>query len=397
MTWRHQLPAYSPISLGAWLNGVHASVASGDAPFTELAQLLRGQYGCQDVVLTSSGTDALSLAIIGSSRGATPRVALPGYGCYDLATAAVSAGADVWLYDVHPRTLAPDWDSAEAALRAGATSLVVVHQFGLPVDLAQASALAQRHGAVLIEDAAQGTGGSFAGKPLGAWGDLAVLSFGRGKGMTGGGGGALLANSTAGVAVFPRLHALAAPQSNAGLMSRLAAQAVLSHPLLYGVPSAIPSLRLGETVYHAPSAPAGMARSSAGVLARQAAVCAEEATCRRANAARLLRRVQGLPGWSAPRAPEASEPGHLRLPLLREPGLARAGGDPGAARRLGVMPGYPRELAQLPGFGDRVRNLSAGRAGTAELLRSLLTLPTHSRLAPRDLDALESWLGNPDY
>src|SRR4029434_8607789 len=110
------------------------------------------------------------------------------YCCYDLATAADGAGADVLLYDLHPLTLGPDWRSFERTLARGATAAVVAHLYGHPVDLRQAQALADSAGSILIEDAAQGVGARYDGRPLGSFGGMSLLSFGRGKGLTGGGG-----------------------------------------------------------------------------------------------------------------------------------------------------------------------------------------------------------------
>ena len=70
---------------------------------------------------------------------------------------------------------------------------MVVHLYGVPADPEPVRAALAGAGAVLIEDAAQGAGASLRGRPLGGFGDLSVLSFGRGKGNTAGRGGALLA------------------------------------------------------------------------------------------------------------------------------------------------------------------------------------------------------------
>jgi dTDP-4-amino-4,6-dideoxygalactose transaminase len=101
------------------------------------------------------------------------------------------------LYDLDPATLSPDPASLDRAMSAGAAALVVAHLYGFAVDLDLAARAAERTGALLIEDAAQGVGGSYRGVPLGKCGSLSVLSFGRGTGRTGGRGGALLATTSA--------------------------------------------------------------------------------------------------------------------------------------------------------------------------------------------------------
>ena len=68
-------------------------------------------------------------------------------------------------------------------------AVVVAYLYGIPFDTAPVRAAAGAVGAWLIEDAAQGAGASFRGRALGAFGDLSMLSFGRGKGVTAGRGG----------------------------------------------------------------------------------------------------------------------------------------------------------------------------------------------------------------
>src|SRR6266545_7201880 len=196
--WRHLVPAHSPLSMAALLAGARAAAArnGGSARAEEhVVELLKERYSAMAVLLTESGTAALTAALRGALRdrpGAA--VALPAYACYDLATAADGAGVSVFLYDVDPHTLAPDLAQLRAALNQGAAAVVVVHLYGYPVDLAQVSAVAAETGAVVIEDAAQAAGAVVKDRPAGTQGSLTVLSFGRGKGLTGGSGGALLAN-----------------------------------------------------------------------------------------------------------------------------------------------------------------------------------------------------------
>ena len=84
----------------------------------------------------------------------SPTVALPAYGCYDLATAAIGSEARVVLYDLDPATLGPDEGSLRAALSAGARTVVLAHLFGIPVDVGAVRALPEADGVTIVEDAA---------------------------------------------------------------------------------------------------------------------------------------------------------------------------------------------------------------------------------------------------
>ena len=385
---RRQPPVHSPVTLAAITAGAGAFAAAGAA--WRVTELLRGAYGAAGVLLTNSGTTALRLAL-GHALSVRPGrpIALPAFACYDLATAADAVDADVVLYDLDPLTLGPDGESFDRALAREPAAVVLVHLYGVPVDVPELSRRSGRAGAVVIEDAAQGVGGRLGGKSLGSFGPFGVLSFGRGKGLTGGSGGALLATEPGAARTLESLGSGLGPAgSAAGSLAALAAQWLLSRPSLYWLPASLPFLGLGETHYR-PVRPAGrMPMAACGVLERVFALREVEAGTRRRQAARLNASVRGK--LRTVRAIEGAEPGYLRLPVLATPERRRALLE--QAAQLGVMGAYPSALCDLPGFTARVKNSDDAFPGARELARSLITLPTHSLLGERDLSALERWL-----
>lgn len=391
---RHQLPVHSPVSWGALASGLGAAVGGdhGGALERRVGELLKERYSAKDVLFTDSGTSALSLAIEGAVGESGRPVALPGYSCYDLATAVLGARARAVLYDLDPRTLGPDADSLGALRELDPAAVVYAPSYGFaPSELVEPMPLGD---ALMIVDAAQGVGTEVAGRPLAALGSVAVLSFGRGKGMTGGGGGALLAHDERGLAVVERgrvrLGTGRAPRGS-GRLAALAAQLVLGRPGLYAIPSALPFLHLGETLYHPAWPPSRCAASSLAVLERVMPAAEREAVTRRVNAERLSASVQLARGLDALVPAPVTTPGYLRLPVLarRDSRRARLTLD---ARRLGIVEGYPTTLADLPALTGSLVGPRAPLNGCGELARSLLTLPTHSLLTESDLGALERWL-----
>jgi dTDP-4-amino-4,6-dideoxygalactose transaminase len=396
---RRQLPAYSPLERRTLLEGLRAATARdpgrapGGArrppPDEEAARLLRQHFGSRDVLLTDSGTSALALALRALARGRP--AAIPGYGCYDIATAVAGAGVEVLLYDVAPDTLGPDLDSLRRALRAGAGAIVVAHLFGIPVDVRQLRALAADAGAPVIEDAAQGSGVEISGAPAGAAGAVGVLSFGRGKGVAAGRGGALLANTEEGVGAIADARTRLGPGgAGATHVAAAAAQWLLARPAIYGLPASLPFLKLGETVLRPVTPPRAMSRAAAAMLPVSWTLAAEEAPIRRRNAERLRRRVAPGATLRVPRIPAGSRPGYLRLPVIPE---RRAIAGPGApAPHLGVLRAYPLPLSELPVLRRIWRNPEIPLPGSRLLAERLLTVPTHSRLTEPDLRALEAWI-----
>lgn len=369
-----------------------------EAAIERLAELLRDRYAPRAALLTDSGTTALRAALVGA-LGPGVAVALPAFSCYDLVTAANGADVPVVLYDTDPHTLAPDLSSLRMALRRNVGAIVVVHLYGYPVDLTEVNALAADAGAAVIEDAAQGAGATLHDRPLGAQASLAVLSFGRGKGMTGGSGGALLAHDEAGARILERARSvLAAPERGWSSLATLVAQMVLERPQLYALPAALPFLHLGETVYRPPHTPRGASPASCAVVAATWGMADREVETRRSNAARLLAAVCGVAAkgrrFEPVRPAEAARPGYLRLPVLASPEARRTAATH-AARRLGVRPSYPKVLSEVEQLAERCVNRDGVFPGARTLTTRLITLPTHGRLGSDDLASLERWLGGP--
>lgn len=404
---RRQLPALSPVPLGAVLRGLGAFMPLvGDAR-ERLTGLLAEEYGADRVELLGSGTQALTRAIrwavVESEAKARGRrgIALPAYSCYDVASAAVGALRDygrgrevsIRFYDLDPDTLSPDPESLRAVLAEGVGVLVLAPLFAFPVrwdvvDEVLTEFGGREGGIVVVEDAAQGFGGAWEGRPIGSEGRLSVLSFGRGKGWTGSGtGGALLRRDVAGAGAGdasshrPIAAPVQAARPGAGIGALGSAGALwgLSRPSVFGLPHALPFLELGETHYREPRTPAIMPAVTAALVlgARRAALAAVEvrqAVAREYDAQLASRGVEGRVRSQEGRA------GFLRYPLRLKGGV-EAFVSRERALRLGAAPGYPRALPHLKEVALHLE-ADEGRKrwpGAAELVDRLVTLPTHPR------------------
>ncbi len=389
---RRQLPAYSPLPLSAVGAAVAGKLGGGRRAEDRVRALLERHYHPKNALLSASGTTALEMAMAGAVAVKGGAVALPAYSCFDLATAAVGARVPVVLYDVCPRTLSPDAVSLRQAVEMGAQTIVVAHLYGVPADLAVVSQIAEQTEAMVIEDCAQAVGATYDGRPLGAFGSLTILSFGRGKGVTAGAGGALLAIDTTGVTAMDAI-----PRNGDGdgayswlQIGALAAQWVFGRPWLYGVPSAIPALRLGETVYHAPVPRRGLGPPGCLALAKTWPLADREVTLRRTHATRVIDRLEQA-SLTAVRGPAEGAPSYLRLPVVMHAADRPRASSP-RARTLGIMPGYPKPLSDLDGFPSRCWNGTSEFPGARLLSNQLITIPTHSRLRERDLQKIEAWI-----
>jgi dTDP-4-amino-4,6-dideoxygalactose transaminase len=387
---RQQPPIHSPISAPALGHALVSGLGGQDPRLTFAARLAR-DYAADHVVLTDSGTDALQLAL-GAAFHAIPGpqvVALPAYSCFDVATAAVGSGADVVCYDIDPGTLGPDLGSMRWCLRQGARVIVVAPLYGIPIDMAAVAQLAAEWSAVVIEDAAQGFGSTWRERPLGTSASLSVLSFGRGKGWTGGSGGAVLCRDPA--PWNDRLTLIGGRSRTAEFLAFGAATAqwALGRPETYVLPSVLPGLHLGETRYHPPRVARPMRRFAAALLEQTAAAAEHEAAYRR----EVGRWYEEAVPWSTTLMPircaPGGRPGWLRYPVLRMGGWEGLR-HPEEARALGLAPGYPRVLPALPEIAGRlpVGCEQEATPGAAETAERLITLPTHSLLTRPERSAV---------
>lgn len=391
MQVRRQLPARSPLPFGAILAALRRG-RRHDAR-AELAALLERELGAERATLFGSGTQALTAAIrtaLASARNRRRLVALPGYSCYDIATAALGTDTEIALYDVDPETLQPDWESLERVFEAGASVAVLAYLYGVPIDWERAGRLARDHGVWLIEDAAQGLGGSYKGRPLGSLGPQSVVSFGRGKGWTGGSGGALLSRDGS----LAEVKAEGSAARTGPLLAGTVAQAVLGRPTWYGIPHAIPWLHLGETRFHAPGPLRDLSPFSAALLLQTAKAAHAEAAVRRRNAEEWRQTLAEIPDLQ-PLPIEitaAAEAGFLRLPVLLGQRRAAAA-DIAALGRYGIERGYPTTPDHLPELRARLAaDATQPLPGGQRLADQLLTFPTHGWTTPADLRSAGSSL-----
>ena len=210
-----------------------------------------------------------------------------------------------------------------------------------------------------------------------------VLSFGRGKGWTGGGGGALLARGNA-ASWVTHLHVGKTPiLRSAATLGQAAAQWALGAPPLYAAVARLPFLHLGETRYHDPPIPHTMPGISAALLKRTCAMADREAKVRRENGAAWLAELQAAPAVQTINVPAAGGAGWLRMPVRVSQGI-NGFSNRRRAIGIGVAPGYPKSLGELTPVRMRMTRLTYGQSwsGAETLTHQLITLPTHALMAP---------------
>lgn len=381
-------PVAAPLA-GRDLAHAVAALWSPNRALRSREEEIRTYFGVRHVSLVSSGTAALTLALI-AVRDLSERsdVVIPAFTCYSVPAAVLAAGLQPVLCDVDPSTLDFDHVRLERMLTDRTLCVVAHHLFGVPSDIQRLRQLCHARGIFLIEDAAQAMGIAADGGYLGTRGDVGVFSLGRGKNVTCGAGGIVVAQTEAiAEAIEYRCRSFTDP-SFMKVLSALVSTAVMTvfiRPSLYWLPSALPFLRLGEAIFPENVPLQRLSGMQAGLFHRWREHLGQSNRIRSENSVDLNRRLPlKLPvGYSHP---------YLRLPVLAATREEKKRiFDMSRRQGLGVSEGYPARIDQIPqlaGYFD-----AESFPGATTLAEHLLTIPTHHWLGERDKAALAKCFG----
>ena len=151
------------------------------------------KLGVRHCVLTASGTNALTAALIGAGVGPGDEVIVPACTYMATAIAVVAAGAIPLIVDIDD-SITLDPVATEAAIGPRTRAIIPVHMWGQVCDMAAFEDIVRRHGVLIIEDACQAVGGAYEGRMVGSIGIAGGFSFNYYKNMTCGEGGAVVTN-----------------------------------------------------------------------------------------------------------------------------------------------------------------------------------------------------------
>jgi dTDP-4-amino-4,6-dideoxygalactose transaminase len=197
-----RIPFNKPSVVGSELIYVGQAVAgghaSGDGPFTRRAQaMLEKCFGANRVLLTTSCTSALELAALLCDLQPGHEVIVPSYTFVSTANAFVLRGARPVFVDVRPDTLNIDERLIEQAITPRTRAIFPIHYAGVACEMDTIMDIADRHGLMVVEDAAQGMCARYKDRWLGTIGHLGCYSFHETKNISCGEGGALVINDPA--------------------------------------------------------------------------------------------------------------------------------------------------------------------------------------------------------
>ncbi|MEU3653716.1 DegT/DnrJ/EryC1/StrS family aminotransferase [Streptomyces sp. NPDC032161] len=320
----------------------------------EFSKIVDGRH----CVAVNSGTSALHLSLVALGIGPGDEVIVPSFTFAATANAVRLAGATPVFVDIERDSFCLSPQAAEAAITPRTAAIMPVHLYGHPAAMGAFTALAERHGLAIVEDAAQAHAAALDGTPVGAFGAAACFSFYPTKNMHSLEGGMV---TTGDAAVARTLRLL----RNQGMEQRYANEIVGFNVRMTDVAAAIGRVQL----------------RSLPAWTRQ----------RRANAAVL---DAGLRGVVTPPVAEGAE--HVYHQYTIRIG-AESGKDRETASRellergIGNAVYYPTPVHRLAAFrtGEKVLGHTAGELPETERAAAeALSIPVHPMLTPQELDRL---------
>lgn len=169
---------------------------SSEGPFVRrFEEGMADRAGRRHGIAVCNGSMALDAAVVALDLQPGDEVIMPAFTIVSCAAAVVRVGARPVLVDADPATW--NMDPGQVASRIGphTRAILVVHIYGLPVDMEPIEALAERHGLHILEDAAEMHGQTWRGRPCGSFGALSTFSFYPNKHVTTGEGGMIVTDS----------------------------------------------------------------------------------------------------------------------------------------------------------------------------------------------------------
>ncbi len=169
---------------------------SSEGPFvkkfeTEFAKTVNRKYG----ISVCNGSVALEVAIAALRIAPGDEVIMPTFTIISCASAIVRSGAVPVLIDVEKDTWNMNVEQIEAKITKRTKAIMVVHIYGLPVNMNPILQIAKKYNLFIIEDAAEAIGQTYYNKPCGSFGDISIFSFYPNKHVTTGEGGMVVTDN----------------------------------------------------------------------------------------------------------------------------------------------------------------------------------------------------------
>lgn len=168
---------------------------SSEGPFVKrLEEELATYFDRKYAIAVSNGTIAIDIAIDALELQPGDEVILPSFTIISCVAGLIRKGCIPVFVDQDATTWNMNVEQIESKITARTKAIMVVHIYGLPVDMDPVIELSERHGLRIIEDSAEMHGQNYKGRKCGSFGDISTVSFYPNKHITTGEGGMVFTN-----------------------------------------------------------------------------------------------------------------------------------------------------------------------------------------------------------
>lgn len=371
-------PALAPVSLKKLMGGVWGLFASNNTEGFE--ESIKDYFGVKHVFLVSSGKAALYV-ILKALKEIDPdkdNVIVPAYTCFSVPSAIVKAGLKVTPCDINSQTFDFDYSQLEYTINKDTLCVIPSHLFGIPSDMDRINKLCSKKGIHVVEDTAQAMGCKYDNKLAGTIGDVGFFSLARGKNITCGSGGIIIANSDIVADKIKKIYAtLEKPDiwENLRELILMMVLYIFSNPAIYWLPAGLPFLGLGETVYYEDFPVKKLSGMKACLLRYWRDELEYSNKVRRKNGSLLSQELDVRKDINVD---------YLRFPvIMKDKSLQKKISAISKDRGLGISCMYPRPLNEIEEIKEHFSNRSFPSAKM--LSEQLITLPTHHFVSEKDI------------
>jgi perosamine synthetase len=193
--WPRILPEDKAAVMAVLDRGIIGGAEAPEA--TALQREFADYIGARYCLATNSGTSALQLAMLALNIAPGDEIITSAFSFSASALAILQTLAIPVFADIDPRTFTLDPKQVEQLITPRTRAIIPVHIHGLPADLDEIRAIADRHGLPVIEDACQAHGATYNGRRVGSIGVAGAFSLNYTKSLPGGEGGFFTTNDEA--------------------------------------------------------------------------------------------------------------------------------------------------------------------------------------------------------
>jgi perosamine synthetase len=200
MNIENYIPVNEPVLNGKekeyLIKCIESGWISSEGPLIkEFEEKFASRVGRKYGIAVCNGTAAIDAAIEALELSKGDEVILPSFTIISCIAQIVRSGLKPVLVDSDPITWNMDIGQIESRINKKTKAIMIVHIYGLPVDVEPVLELARRYNLNVIEDAAEMHGQTYKGQPCGCFGDISTFSFYPNKHITTGEGGMIVTDS----------------------------------------------------------------------------------------------------------------------------------------------------------------------------------------------------------